>query len=58
MSIDKYNLEGYYDPDTYQALTKIEKEERVARKSEEIERAVKMRKKIRYFTEELQEVSQ
>lgn len=142
MSIDKYNAEGYYDHVTYEALTKIEKEERAARKaaafrpmvyicspycgniqkntvnarmysrfavakntipfaphllfpqyisedyerrlamlmnkvflgkcdelwvfgsevsagmSEEIEQAGKMRKKIRYFTEELQEVSQ
>lgn len=33
MSIDKYNAEGYYDPVTYEALTKIEKEERAARKA-------------------------
>ncbi|APM39950.1 DUF4406 domain-containing protein [Clostridium kluyveri] len=142
MSINKYNTEGYYAPVTYEALMKIEKEERAARKvaafrpmvyicspysgniekntanarmysrfavakknipfaphlllpqyisegherglamfmnkvflgkcdelwvfgsevsagmSEEIEQAGKMRKKIRYFTAELQEVSQ
>ena len=135
MSINKYNAEGYYDPVIYEALTKIEKEERAARKaaafrpmvyicspysknieknianarmysrfavakktipfaphlllpqyiseerlamfmnkvflgkcdelwvfgegmSEEIELAEKMRKKIRYFSEELQEVLQ
>ena len=28
MSIDKYNAEGYYDPVTYEALTKIEIEQR------------------------------
>lgn len=33
MSIDKYNAESYYDPVTYEALTKIEKEERAARKA-------------------------
>lgn len=33
MSIDKYNAEGYYAPVTYEALTKIEKEERVVRKA-------------------------
>ena len=33
MSIDKYNAEGYFDPVTYEALTKIEKEERAARKA-------------------------
>lgn len=33
MSIDKYNAEGYFDPVTYEALTKIEKEERTARKA-------------------------
>lgn len=33
MSIDKYNAEGYYDPVTYEALSKIEKEERAARKA-------------------------
>ena len=29
----KYNSEGYYDPTTYEALTKIEREEREARKA-------------------------
>ena len=33
MSIDKYNSEGYFDPVTYEALAKIEKEERAARKA-------------------------
>lgn len=33
MSIDKYNAEGYYDSVTYEALTKIEKEERAAREA-------------------------
>ena len=33
MSIDKYNAEGYFDPVTYEALAKIEKEERAARKA-------------------------
>lgn len=31
MSINKFNSEGYYDPTTYEALTTIEQEERVAR---------------------------
>ena len=31
--MNKYNAEGYYDPVTYEALTKIEKEERAARKA-------------------------
>ena len=31
MSINKFNSEGYYDPTTYEALTNIEKEERVLR---------------------------
>ena len=29
----KYNNEGYYDPTTYEALMKIEQEERAARKA-------------------------
>ena len=33
MGISKYNSEGYHDPTTYEALTKIEKEERAAKKS-------------------------
>ncbi len=33
MSINKFNAEGYYDPTTFEALTKIEKEERAARKA-------------------------
>ncbi len=33
MSISKFNAEGYYDPTTFEALTKIEKEERAARKA-------------------------
>lgn len=33
MSIDKFNAEGYFDPVTYETLTKIEKEERAARKA-------------------------
>lgn len=33
MAIDKFNAEGYYDPTTFEALTKIEKEERAARKA-------------------------
>lgn len=33
MSIDKFNAEGYYDPVVFEALTKIEKEERAARKA-------------------------
>ena len=28
----KYNSEGYYDPVVYEALTKVEREEREARK--------------------------
>jgi len=31
MSIDKYNVEGYYDPTAYEAMTLIEKEERALR---------------------------
>ncbi|MBT3273412.1 MAG: hypothetical protein HN368_09670 [Spirochaetales bacterium] len=31
MSIDKYNSEGYYDPTAYEALSRIEKEERALR---------------------------
>jgi hypothetical protein len=30
---DKFNAEGYYDPVTYKALSRIEKEERAARKA-------------------------
>ena len=30
---DKFNAEGYYDPVTYEALNRIEKEERAARKA-------------------------
>nr|WP_330373301.1 hypothetical protein [Lachnoclostridium phytofermentans] len=33
MAIDKFNAEGYYDPVVFEALTKIEKEERAARKA-------------------------
>lgn len=33
MAIDKFNSEGYYDLVVYDALTKIEKEERAARKA-------------------------
>ena len=33
MGISKYNSEGYHDPTTYEALTKIEKEEKAAKKS-------------------------
>lgn len=33
MAIDKFNAEGYFDPVVYEALTKIEKEERAARKA-------------------------
>ena len=33
MGINKYNSEGYHDPTTYEALTKIEKEEKAAKKS-------------------------
>lgn len=32
MGISKYNSEGYHDPTTYEALTKIEKEEKAAKK--------------------------
>jgi len=31
VSVSKFNSEGYYDPTTYEALTKIEKEERKTR---------------------------
>ena len=31
MGISKYNSEGYYDPVVYEALTRIEAEERAAR---------------------------
>ena len=31
MTASKYNSEGYYDPTTYEALSRIEREERVAR---------------------------
>ncbi len=31
MAISKFNSEGYFDPTTYEALSKIEKEERAAR---------------------------
>lgn len=30
---DKFNAEGYYDPVTYKALSRIEKEEKAARKA-------------------------
>ena len=30
---DKFNAEGYYDPVTYEALNRIEKEERAAEKA-------------------------
>jgi len=33
MSIDKFNNEGYFDPTTYAALTKVEKEEQAAIKA-------------------------
>lgn len=33
MSIDKYNAEGYYNPVIYEALMRIEKEERAALKA-------------------------
>ena len=33
MMIERFNSEGYFDPTTYEALTKIEKEERAARKA-------------------------
>lgn len=32
MGISKYNSEGYYDPTVYEALSNIEKEEKVARR--------------------------
>ena len=28
MSINKFNAEGYYDPTCYEALSKVEREER------------------------------
>lgn len=31
MAISKFNSEGYYDPTTYEALSKVEQEERAAR---------------------------
>ncbi|MEL7608835.1 MAG: DUF4406 domain-containing protein [Bacillota bacterium] len=31
MSIDKYNIEGYYDPTPFEALSQLEKEERALR---------------------------
>ena len=31
MTASKYNSEGYYDPTTYEALSRIEREERTAR---------------------------
>ena len=31
MGVSKYNSEGYYDPVVYEALTRIEAEERAAR---------------------------
>lgn len=33
MAIELFNSEGYFDPTTYEALTKIENEERAARKA-------------------------
>ncbi len=33
MAIERFNSEGYFDPTTYEALAKIEKEERAARKA-------------------------
>lgn len=33
MGISKYNSEGYHDPTTYEALTKIEQEEKAARRT-------------------------
>lgn len=33
MGISKYNSEGYHDPTTYGALSKIEKEEKAAKKA-------------------------
>lgn len=32
MGISRYNSEGYHDPTTYEALTKVEKEEKAARR--------------------------
>ena len=32
MGISKYNSEGYHDPTTYEALSKIEKEEKAAKR--------------------------
>ena len=31
MAISKFNSEGYYDPTTYEALSKVEREEKAAR---------------------------
>lgn len=31
MMVSKFNCEGYYDPTVYEALTKVEKEERAAK---------------------------
>lgn len=31
MSVDKFNSEGYYDPTAYEAMSTVEKEERVLR---------------------------
>lgn len=33
MGISKYNSEGYHDPTTYEALSKIEKEEKAAKRA-------------------------
>lgn len=33
MGISKYNSEGYHDPTTYEALSKIEKEEKTAKRA-------------------------
>lgn len=33
MGISKYNSEGYHDPTTYEALTKMEKEEKAAKRA-------------------------
>ena len=33
MGISRYNKEGYQDPTTYEALTKIEQEEKAAKKA-------------------------
>lgn len=33
MAIERFNSEGYFDPTTYEALTKIEKDGRAARKA-------------------------